>query len=87
MSSLTEQMLNLAAAFEQLEQERDELARRLFRLEAIWPDKIRGSYRRGYLAGRSAQRRGAPAVTNPERSARGWVREAVRAQLPEPSRR
>lgn len=28
------------------------------------PEKLRIMYRRGYLAGRSATRRGAPAVTN-----------------------
>lgn len=40
-------------------------------------DMIRRAYRRGYIAGRASQRRGAPAVTNPERAARTWVRETL----------
>lgn len=35
-------------------------------------------YRRGYLAGRSAARRGAARETAPERHARGWAREMLR---------
>lgn len=35
---------------------------------------IRTAYRRGYHTGHSAGRRGTEAVTNPEASARGWVR-------------
>lgn len=45
--------------------------------DAVYREVVRKAYRRGYLAGRGAQRRGAPAVTNPERHARTWVREAI----------
>jgi hypothetical protein len=62
----------------------DMLARRLAELEDDERDAarkhrelLRQTYRRGYLAGRSAQRRGALHVTNPEVNARGWLREAL----------
>ncbi|MBJ7469693.1 MAG: hypothetical protein JHD16_00245 [Solirubrobacteraceae bacterium] len=41
---------------------------------------IRNAYRRGYHTGHSAGRRGAVAVTNPEASARGWVRAELADQ-------
>ena len=41
-------------------------------------ETARVMYRRGYLAGHAARRRGAPAVTNPERHARGELRELLR---------
>lgn len=65
----------LADAVALLEAERDHLAARVRELEAHQSDVARRMYRRGYLAGRAAQRRGAPAVTNPERHARGEARE------------
>jgi hypothetical protein len=40
-------------------------------------DIARRMYRRGYLAGRAAQRRGAMVITNPERHARGELREIL----------
>jgi hypothetical protein len=78
----------LVAAVAQLARERDELARRVAILDAKlvevtnWHherEAVRAAYRRGYFAGRAAQRRGAPAVSDPERRARGWVREALAA--------
>jgi hypothetical protein len=47
-------------------------------LHAREAEIIRRAYRRGWRAGYFAGRRGAPAVTNPESRARGWVREALR---------
>jgi len=40
---------------------------------------VREAYRRGYFAGRAAVRRGAVEVADPERLARGWVREVLAA--------
>jgi hypothetical protein len=40
-------------------------------------EAIRAAYRRGYYAGRASQRRGAPAIDDPERHARGWIREVL----------
>lgn len=80
--------IDVVAQVAEVVRERDELARRVRILDAkllevtdprYEGDLVRRAYRRGYLAGRAAQRRGAPAVTNPERAARGWVRQAVRA--------
>jgi hypothetical protein len=71
-----------------LVRERDELARRIAILDAKLievtdqsreTETIREAYRRGYFAGRQSQRRGAPAVPDPERHARGWVREVLAA--------
>ena len=67
MSILADQLLELAVEAEKLE--------RLRRLEQRFPELVRQAYRRGYLAGRAAQRRGAPAASNPEAAARGWVRK------------
>jgi hypothetical protein len=70
----------------QLARERDEFARQIAILDAklieltdrmLEGEAIRAAYRRGYFAGRASQRRGAPAVDEPERHARGWIREAL----------
>jgi hypothetical protein len=70
----------------QLARERDEFARQVAILDAklieltdrmLEGEAIRAAYRRGYFAGRAAQRRGAPAIENPERHARGWIRQAL----------
>jgi len=72
----------------QLVRERDELARRIAILDAKLievtdqsheGEAVRAAYRRGYFAGRASQRRGAPAVPDPERHARGWIREVLAA--------
>lgn len=60
-----------------LEAERDDLAARVELLSGKLDGIVRKAYRRGYLTGRASQRRGAPQVTNPERHARTWVREAL----------
>jgi hypothetical protein len=76
----------LVAEVAQLARERDEFARQVAILDAklveltdrmLEGEAIRAAYRRGYFAGRAAQRRGAPAVEDPERHARGWIREAL----------
>lgn len=67
----------LVDAIALLEAERDALLADNRQLREHEADMIRRAYRRGYLAGRAASRRGAPAVTNPERNARGWVRETL----------
>lgn len=73
----------------QLVRERDELARRVTILDAKLIEvtdrsregeaAVREAYRRGYFAGRAAKRRGAAEVADPERHARGWVREVLAA--------
>lgn len=60
-----------------LEAERDDLRARLAVVTEREQDIARRMYRRGYLAGRAAQRRGTPAVTNPERHARTELREIL----------
>ena len=76
----------LVAQVAQLARERDEFARQVAILDAkliqltdqmLKDEAIRAAYRRGYFAGRASQRRGAPAVDDPERHARGWIREAL----------
>jgi hypothetical protein len=67
--------MTIADSVALLEAERAALADRVRKLEGDQSDVARRMYRRGYLAGRSAQRRGAPAVTNPERLGRGETRE------------
>jgi hypothetical protein len=76
----------LVAQVAQLARERDEFARQVAILDAklieltdrmLEGEAIRAAYRRGYFAGRAAQRRGAPAVEDPERHARGWIRKAL----------
>jgi hypothetical protein len=76
----------LVAEVAQLARERDEFARQVAILDAklieltdrmLEGEAIRAAYRRGYFAGRAAQRRGAPAVEDPERHARGWIRKAL----------
>jgi hypothetical protein len=76
----------LVAEVAQLARERDEFARQIAILDAklieltdrmLEGEAIRAAYRRGYFAGRAAQRRGAPAVDDPERHARGWIRKAL----------
>lgn len=78
----------LVAEVAQLARERDELARRVAVLDAKLievtdrtreSEAVRAAYRRGYFAGRASQRRGAAAVADPERHARGWVREVLTA--------
>jgi hypothetical protein len=73
--------VSLANAVAKLESERDELAGRLQRLAGVDAEVVRRVYRRGYWAGRSAQRRGRGIETAPERHARG----EIRALLAEPS--
>ena len=76
----------LVAPVAQLARERDEFARQVAILDAklieltdrmLEGEAVRAAYRRGYYAGRASQRRGAPAVDDPERRARGWVREVL----------
>jgi hypothetical protein len=76
----------LVAQVAQLARERDDFARQVAILDAklieltdqmLKDEAIRAAYRRGYFAGRASQRRGAPAVDEPERHARGWIREAL----------
>ena len=76
----------LVAEVAQLVRERDEFARQVAILDAklieltdrmLEGEAVRAAYRRGYYAGRASQRRGAPAVPDPERHARGWIREAL----------
>jgi hypothetical protein len=74
--ALVDGLLGLMAERDRLEVEVAELRARLALVPAE-ADVVRRAYRRGYLTGRAAQRRGEPAVTNPERQARGWVRQAV----------
>jgi hypothetical protein len=78
--------MTLAESVAELERERNRLARQVQilndkLLEVTDPKYeasiVRRAYRRGYLSGRAAQRRGAVAVTNPEKYARTWVREMV----------
>jgi ribosomal protein L13 len=76
----------LVAEVAQLVRERDEFARQVAILDAklieltdrmLEGEAVRAAYRRGYYAGRASQRRGAPAVPDPERHARGWIREVL----------
>jgi hypothetical protein len=76
----------LVAQVAQLARERDEFARQVAILDAklieltdrmLEGEAIRAAYRRGYFAGRASQRRGAPAIDDPERHARGWIREVL----------
>jgi hypothetical protein len=79
----------LVSQVAQLVREREELARRVAVLDAklievtdrLREDEagVREAYRRGYFAGRAAVRRGAAEVADPERHARGWVREVLAA--------
>jgi hypothetical protein len=78
----------VVAQVAQLARERDELARRVAVLDAklievtdslLGGEVVRAAYRRGYFAGRASQRRGAAEVADPERHARGWVREVLAA--------
>jgi hypothetical protein len=78
----------VVAQVAQLARERDELARRVAVLDAklievtdllLGGETVRAAYRRGYFAGRASQRRGAAEVADPERHARGWIREVLAA--------
>lgn len=71
--------MSLAESVAVLEAERDQLAARLAEVEQREQDIARRMYRRGYIAGRAAKRRGAPLVTNPERHARGEIRGLLNA--------
>lgn len=66
---------------DQLRRERDEAIARADRIEAEAIERqttiARRMYRRGYLTGRASVRRGAPAVSCPERYARGDVRQIL----------
>jgi hypothetical protein len=74
----TSALLRAAADdLEAVERERDEWRKRAEDAEAQQQEIARTMYRRGYLAGRSSQRRGDPAVTNPERHARGEARRLL----------
>lgn len=70
---------SLSGAVALLEAELDDLRARLVEVTEREQDIVRRMYRRGYLAGRAAQRRGAPVVTNPERHARTELREMLNA--------
>lgn len=68
----TSRLLRAAADdLEAMEAERDHWKQCAADLAAEGVEAQRKAYRRGYLAGRSSMQRGAPAVTNPERRARG----------------
>lgn len=60
-----------------LQMERDEAVGRLADAQQREQDIARRFYRRGYVAGRAAKRRGAPALTNPERHGRRETREIL----------
>lgn len=68
---------SLTGAVALLEAERDDLRARLVEVTEREQDIARRMYRRGYIAGRAAQRRGAPPITNPERHARTELREIL----------
>lgn len=70
--------MRLADHVSMLEDERDRLLVRVAELQRRQADVARRIYRRGYLAGRAAQRRGAPLTTAPERHARGELRQLLR---------
>lgn len=68
--------------------ERDELQRRVLVLERKLlqlsdpsrdAEVVRKAYRRGYIVGRNAKRRGDPVDPAPEKNARTFVREAIGA--------
>lgn len=69
--------VTLAEQVARLQAERDELGALVARLYAHQAEVGRKLYRRGYLAGRAAQRRGAPSTSAPERHARGETRELL----------
>ena len=69
--------MSISAQVAELETELKVLRAELDRLYAREAEIGRKLYRRGYLAGRAAQRRGAPLTTAPERYARGWARETI----------
>lgn len=71
--------MSLASQVAALEAERDELARRLAGHDRHTADVATRMYRRGYHAGYTVASRGAPAVTNPERNARGELRQMLKA--------
>jgi hypothetical protein len=71
-------LLRLMAERDRLEIEVAALRKKLAAVPAE-ADVVRKAYRRGYMAGRESQRRGAEAVTNPERTSRGWLRQAILA--------
>ncbi len=80
------ELLLLARQVAELEAERNELARRVAVLDtklieisdlAHERELIRRTYRRGYHAGYAAGRASAVELSNPERRARTWVREAL----------
>lgn len=72
---MTHSALVAAAAYdmEQLEAERDQWRRVAQEAQEMGVTM----YRKGYLAGRAAKRRGDPAVTNPERHARSETRRLL----------
>lgn len=74
---MTSSGVSLADAVALLEAERDALRDEVKRLREREVEIGRKLYRRGYLAGRAAVRRGAPRETAPERHARGWAREML----------
>lgn len=69
---LTNQAVGIVAAL--MDEIEAKLERRYVEREA---EIARTMYRKGYRAGRAAVRRGAPAVTNPERHARGDLRRML----------
>ncbi len=85
-TAATRSDMSVVAQVAQLARERDELARRVAILDSKLievtdqlraGEAVRAAYRRGYFAGRASQRRRAAAVADPERRARGWIREVL----------
>lgn len=77
MTPLVEHSGSVVEAVMRLQIERDEALVRLAEAEQREQDIARRMYRRGYLAGRAAKRRGEPAVTNPESRGRRETREML----------
>jgi hypothetical protein len=75
--TLAAELLNAARQAGLMEADRDRLAARVALLERREAEAVRAAYRRGYHAGYGARANGKLRVTNPERHARTWVREAL----------
>lgn len=69
--------MSLAGDVAELERDLERCRTRLRNVDAAQAELARRMYRRGYLAGRAAARRGAPAETAPERHARGDLRRLL----------
>jgi hypothetical protein len=71
--------MSLGSQVAELEAEVMALRSEVFHLRAANADVGRKLYRRGYETGYAAGERKADRVTNPERNARGWARQVMRA--------